>query len=63
MKSLRKTDLKNWSNILNIRFELTIDSIKDTKRNKELSLRYDRRPENKVDSIFYKLTLNIFDKY
>ncbi len=62
-RSSRRTDPKNWPNILNIWFELTIDFIKGNKRNGEISPRCDKRPKDKVDSIFHKLISDAYDRH
>ncbi len=62
-RSLKKIDLKNWPSILNVRFELTIDFIKKTERNVRTFLCCDKCLGDRVDNIFYKLTLDVFDRY
>ena len=63
MRSSRKTDLKNWPNISNIQFELTIDFMKDNGRNEEVFSCCDGRPRDRIDNIFRKLISDDLDKY
>ncbi len=63
MRSSRKTDLKNWPNISNVRFELTIDFTKDNEKSEEEFFRYDGCPGDKVDNIFRKSILDVLGKH
>ncbi len=63
MRSLRKTNLKNWSSILNIRFELIIDFTKNNERSEETLPRCNRRPGDRVDNILRKSTPDNLDRY
>ncbi len=60
---LKKTDLKNWPNISNVRFELIIDFTKNNEKSEKTLFRCDEYPEDRIDNILCKLTPDAFDRY
>jgi len=62
-RSLKKIDLKNWPNISNIRFELTIDFTRDNEKSEDILFHYDKRPRDRIDSTFHKPTPDALDKH